>query len=280
MNFINNYKEKYTVKRICKVLKLPRSTYYEALIRVPSKRELETEHFREKLQEKFEDSNKCYGTIKLQGKLEFSGVPCSGKRIQRHMKALSIYSLVVKKYKSYSTKNSVPKKENILDRDFNWTDINQKCCTDVTYINFLKEGCTYLASVMDLYSRRIVVYAYGNHMAAELSVKAVENTCLNVTNLNGIILHSDLGIQCTIKEFKKIIADKGLIHDLSHKGNPCIESFHLILKKEEYVHKYPNLEYAQRVIFEFIESWYNRKRIHGALNYMTTVEFENLRKAT
>ncbi|WP_308165784.1 IS3 family transposase [Clostridium algidicarnis] len=280
---MNKYKGKYTVKRICKVLKFPRSTYYEALIRVPSKREIETEHFREKLQEEFEDSNKRYGAIKLQQKLQSSGIPCSVKRVQRHMKALNIHSLVVKKYRPHSTKNNVPEKENILDRDFNCTDINQKWCTDITYIHVLKEGWTYLASVMDLYSRRIVGYAYGKHITAELAVKAVENACLNVTNPNGIILHSDLGTQYTSKQFKKIIADKGLIHSFSRKGNPydnaCIESFHSILKKEEvYVHKYPNFEYAQRAIFEFIESWYNRKRIHGALNYMTPVEFENLRK--
>ncbi len=99
-------------------------------------------------------------------------------------------------------------------------------------------------------------------MTAELAIKAVENACLNGTNTNGIILHSDLGTQYTSKQFKQLMADEGLIHSFSRKSNPydnaCIESFHSILKKEEvYVHKYPNFEYAQRAIFEFIESWYN-----------------------
>lgn len=198
------------------------------------------------------------------------------------MKALNIHSIVIKKYKPHNTKNNVQEKDNILNRDFVATDINQKWCTDITYIHVFKDGWTYLASVMDLYSRKIVGYAYGKHMTAELAVKAVENACLNVSITKGIILHSDLGTQYTSKQFAQLIEDKGIIHSFSRKGNPydnaCIESFHSILKKEEiYINTYPHFEYAQRALFEYIESWYNRKRIHGALNYMTPVEFEKLR---
>lgn len=269
---------------MCKVLKFPRSTYYEALIRVPSKRELDNQVFRANIKNVYDESKKRYGAIKIHQKLVAAGIPCSIKRVQRHMKVLGIHSIVVKKYKPHSTKNTVPEKENILNRDFIATDINQKWCTDITYIHVLKEGWTYLASVMDLFSRKIVGYAYGKNMTAELAVKAVENACLNVTNTEGIILHSDLGTQYTSNQFQQLIAEKKLIHSFSRKGNPydnaCIESFHSVLKKEEvYVHKYIDFEHAQRALFEYIESWYNRKRIHSALNYMTRVEFEKLKKS-
>ena len=102
------------------------------------------------------------------------------------MKALNIHSIVIKKYKPHNTKNNVQEKDNILNRDFVATDINQKWCTEITYIPVLKDGWTYIASVMDLYSRKIVGYAYGKHMTAELAVKAVENACLNVSITKGI----------------------------------------------------------------------------------------------
>ena len=127
---------------------------------------------------------------------------------------------------------------------------------------------------MDLFSKKIIGYAYGTSMTADLAVKAVENACLNVKVTEGIILHSDLGSQYTSHEFENLLSSKGMIHSYSRKGNPydnaCIESFHSVLKKEEVNHcKYYNSNVARKAIFEYIESWYNRKRIHGSIGYMT-----------
>jgi len=107
------------------------------------------------------------------------------------MAAMNIRSIVIKKYKPHSTKNNSSERKNVSDRDFNVTAVNQKWCTDITYIYVLKERWTYLASVM-VYSRRIVGYAYGKHMTSDLAVKAVENASLNISTTEGIILHSDL----------------------------------------------------------------------------------------
>ena len=161
-----------------------------------------------------------------------------------------------------------------MNRDFEAAGINQKWCADITYIHTLKDGWTYLASVMDLYSKKIIGYAYGTSMTAELVVKSLENACLNVKSTKGIILHSDLGTQYTSQKFQELISKKEMIHSFSRKGNPydnaCIESFHSILMKEEINHnKYYDFNVARKAIFEFIESWYNRKRIHGAINDMT-----------
>ena len=111
-------------------------------------------------------------------------------------------------------------------------------------------------------------------MNTDLAVEAVENACLNVRNTKGIILQSDLGTQYTSYQFEKLMESKKIIHSFSRKGNPydnaSIESFHSILKKEEVNHKkYFDLNVAKVAIFEYIESWYNRKRIHGSINYMT-----------
>ena len=137
---------------------------------------------------------------------------------------------------------------------------------------------------MDLASKKIIGYAYSRKISAELAVKAVENACLNVKNTAGILLHSDLGTQYTSQLFEDMLASRNMVHSYSRKGNPydnaCIESFHSILKKEEINrNKYYDFKTAGKAIFEYIESWYNRKRIHGSINYMTPQEFEDAANA-
>lgn len=108
-----------------------------------------------------------------------------------------------------------------------------------TYIYTIKDGWTYRASVIDLYSKKIIGYAYGTSMTTELAIKAVENACLNVKDTKGIILHSDLGTQYTSIKFEDYLASKGIVYSFSSKGNPydnaCIESFHSILKRKRLI---------------------------------------------
>lgn len=197
------------------------------------------------------------------------------------MQKQGLRSVVIRKYKHYTNMVKIPKgKENIIARDLSTNTINEKWVTDITYIYVLKEGWTYLASVMDLHNRKIIGYAYGKHMTTELAIEAVKNACLNVKNTKGIILHSDLGSQYTTDLFENYLNKKGIIHSFSRKGNPydnaCIESFHSILKKEEiYLHTYKDFNEARIALFEYIESWYNRKRIHSALNFKTPQQVED-----
>ncbi len=171
------------------------------------------------------------------------------------MAGQGLRSIVVKKYNHHVDHGAVPDdKVNILKRDFKAETINQKWCTDITYIHVLKEGWTYLASVMDLCSRKIIGYAYGTSMTAELAVEAVKNACLNVRDTKGIILHSDLGSQYTSQAFENFLSGRGILHSFSRKGNPydnaCIESFYSVLKKEEiYLRTYRDSIKARRAIF-------------------------------
>ena len=117
-------------------------------------------------------------------------------------------------------------------------------------------------------------------MTAELAVEAVENACLNVKDTKRIILHSDLGSQYTSQAFEACLINKGILHSFSRKGYPydnaCIGSFHSVLKKEEiYLHTYQNFNEARRAIFEYIEGWYNRKRIHSSIGYLTPQQKED-----
>lgn len=269
------------MSQVCSALKFPRSTYYKALVRVPSNRQEEYKKFSHEVKQVYDDSKQRYGAVKICRILNGNGIPCSVKRVQRHMAKQGLRSVVVKKYNHHANHGVVPDdKANILGRDFEAETIYQKWCTDITCIHVQEEGWTYLVSVMDLCSRKIIGYAYGTTMTAELAVEAVKNACLNVRNTHGILLHSDLGSQYTSQVFESYLHSQGIRHSFSRKGNPydnaCIESFHSVLKKEEvYLHTYQDIKEAGRAIFEYIEGWYNRKRIHSAIGYMTPQQKED-----
>lgn len=105
-----------------------------------------------------------------------------------------------------------------MKQDFTATAINHKWCTDITYIHTQKDGWTYLASVMDFYSKKIICWSYGTSMTTDLAIKAVENACLNVDNPSGIILHSDLGSQYTSTLFESYLAKMKIHHSFSEKA--------------------------------------------------------------
>ena len=175
---------------MCKVLEINRSTYYKKINKVPSQRELDTQKLDAEIKQIYLDSKKRYGAPKIHKILLSTGRTVSLKRVQRRMASMGIRSIVIKKYRYYSDNQKVEKQENILNQDFTATGINQKWCTDITYIHTLKDGWTYLASVMDFFSKKIIGWAYGTHMTAELALKALKNACLNVETTEGIILQS------------------------------------------------------------------------------------------
>lgn len=145
-------------------------------------------------------------------------------------------SVVVKKYNHHTNHGTVPDdKENVRKRDFEAETINQKWCTNITYIHVQKEGWICLASVMDLCRREIIGYAYGTSITAELAIEAVRNACRNIRETKGILLHSDLGSQDTSQSFERFLNSREILHLFSRKGNPydnvCIESFHSVLEK-------------------------------------------------
>ena len=219
------------------------------------------------------------------------------------MRLLNVRSIVIKKFKNYKTNRKVKQLPNILKQDFKTASINEKWCGDITYIYVSGLGWTYLASVMDMHTNKIIGYSYSKNMDKELVIKAMKNALMNTrvkvkentkekenkentnikeTNIKKprLIFHSDLGSQYTSKEFNEFLKQKGIRHSYSNKGTPYdnakIESFHSLIKKEEiYVNRYKTFEQAKTRIFEYIESFYNRKRIHSSIGYLTPQEKED-----
>lgn len=267
---------------MCKVLKVSRSSYYQYLKKKPSKRDLENNNIAKAIIDIHKASKGRYGAHKIHASLNAIGVTISIKRTQRLMKKIGVKSIITKKYRPSTSKHKVEEKENILKRDFQAESINKKWVTDITYIHTIKDGWCYLASVMDLYSKKIIGYAMSKSIDTTLALQAVKNAVRLQKPTNNLILHSDLGCQYTSSAFKEYIVSTNLItHSFSSKGcpydNACIESFHASLKKEEVnLVTYLDFNSARLAIFEYIESWYNIRRLHSSIGYMTPQKCEDL----
>ena len=279
--FITEHKEEYPIATMCETLDIPRSTYYESLNRTESNRDRENREYTEKIIEIHDDSKKRYGAPKIYKALQKQGYTISLKRVQRLMKKAGIKSITVKKFRPTASKHNVEERENIIMRDFSTTTINEKWVGDITYIHTLRHGWCYLASVLDLHSKKVIGYSFSRSMTTEMVKKALENAYVTQKPSEGVIFHSDLGSQYTSEDFAKMIKEYKMVHSFSHKGSPydnaCIESFHAILKKEEVSHaQYLDFDSAKVELFKYIEGWYNRKRIHGSIGYLTPQEKEEL----
>jgi len=266
---------------MCDVLDVSKSTYYKSLDKTLSNRDRENIKLTNKIIEIHEASYKRYGAPKIHYLFKKAGYFVGLNRVQRLMKQADIRLITVKKFRPTPSKEKVVEHENILERDFSTKTINEKWVGDITYINTLRHGWCYLASILDLHSKKIVGYSFTRSMTTELIIKALENAYDTQKPGEGLIFHSDLGTQYTSDEFSQVIEKYKMTHSFSYKGSPydnaCMESFHAILKKEEVNHvQYIDDKSAELALFQYIEGWYNRKRIHGSIGYKTPQEMEDL----
>jgi len=267
---------------MCKVLGIARSEYYYQRNKKRNRYEEANEKLDKEIKEEYDKSKGRYGSPKIQKMLEKRGIKASQKRIARRMKKMGLRSITVKKYKPSGSKGKVDdrNKPNLLKQNFKAEGLREKLVSDITYIYTKEKGWTYLAIVMDLYSLSIIGYSYGETMDEELVMKAIKNARAKGRFKKGAIFHSDLGSQYTSNKVEKYLKELELVHSYSKKGYPydnaSMESFNAILKKEEVnLHVYKTVEEARRTIFEFIESWYNRRRIHSSIEYKVPSELEN-----
>jgi transposase InsO family protein len=265
---------------MCEVLAVPRSSYYDSLEKTVSKREQENQELTKEIQRIHLESKARYGAPKIHKTLLNSGFCLSLKRVQRLMRKAGIRSITKKKYRPCPSKEKVVQLENLLKRDFSTHTINEKWVADITYIPTVRNGWCYLASVLDLHSKKIVGYSFSRSMTSELVIEALQNACFSQKPQKGLILHTDLGSQYTSSEFTQHVQKHGIKQSFSQKGcpydNACIESFHAILKKEEVYHtQYKDYPAAKLAMFEFIEGWYNRNRIHSSIGYQTPQGIED-----
>ena len=231
----------------------------------------------------YENSKGRYGSLKIQKELEKRGIRARQKRVARRMKKMGLKSIIVKKYRPSGSKGKVDdtNKPNLLAQNFKAEGLREELVSDITYIYTKEKGWTYLAIVMDLYRMSIIGYSYGKTIDADLVIEAIKNVQKKGKFKEQAIFHSDLGSQYTSNKVEEYLKELGLRHSYSKKGYPydnaCMESFNAILKKEEVnLKEYETFDEAKMALFEFIEGWYNRKRIHSAIGYRIPYDIEKM----
>jgi putative transposase len=256
-----------------------RSGYYKWKDRPESERECQHKEWTDQVKEVFDESRKLYGSPKVTHKLNQQGIDISERTVTRIMKEQQWRSRTVKKYKATTnSKHDLPVHENVLNQEFTASKPNEKWVTDITYIPTM-EGWLYLASVMDLYSRKIVGWHMSDRMTKGLVLQALKQAHGRQQPDTAVLHHSDRGSQYASHDYQKQLQTYSMIGSMSRKGNcydnACIESFHSLIKKELiYLNKYQTREEAQKSIFEYIEVFYNNERIHSSIQYFTPADFE------
>lgn len=260
-------------------MNVSRSGYYKWRDRPESERERQHKEWTEQVKEVFDDSRQLYGSPKVTQKLNQQGVSISERTVTRIMKKQEWRSRTVKKYKATTnSKHSLPVQDNVLNQDFTASKPNEKWVTDITYVA-TGEGWLYLASVMDLYSRKIVGWHMSDRMTKELVLQALRQAYGRQQPDGEVLHHSDRGSQYASHDYQKQLQVYSMTGSMSRKGNcydnACIESFHSIIKKELiYLNKFETRAEAEKSIFEYIEVFYNNERIHSTIGYCTPSDFE------
>lgn len=228
----------------------------------------------------FENSKKIYGSPRITMELNKKDIKVSRPRVARMMRRARLRSIVKKKFKvTTNSGHKFPVPENILDRDFKPGILGAVWVSDITYIR-TRQGWLYLTTVIDLGDRKIIGWALSVTMKAiDTVIPAFKMARGNRPITQELIFHSDRGVQYACNEFRCLLEKNPfIIRSMSRKGNcwdnAVAESFFKTLKAEcVYQHKFTNKDQAALIIFEYIETWYNRKRLHSALGYLSPEEF-------
>lgn len=277
--FIDDHKDEFRIVKMCSVLGVSKSGYYAWVKRPLSNQAKRRITLAKEIKQVHVESRGLYGSPKIHRQLKKKGIDASERTVQRIMKDEEIRSRTRKKFKA--TTNSDHEKPiypNILNQDFTTTSPGEVWVSDITYV-WTSEGWLYLASVMDLYSRKIIGFHMGSRLTKELVLTALERAMINQPPKEGLIHHSDRGSQYASHEYTNKLKEANIEISMSRKGNcydnACIESFHSALKKELiYQQKYRTRDEAEMSIFEYLIGFYNSIRIHSSLDYLSPSEFE------
>ena len=279
--FIDVEKAMYPLWLLCRVLRVSRSGYYAWRDRKPSRRALEDEQLRPKVAEAFKTGRGTYGSPRVRDELVDLGFEVGRRRVARLMRELDLQGVTPRKFRVTTDSNHRhPIAANVLDRNFEASRPNEKWVTDITYI-WTSEGWLYLATVMDLYSRRIVGWSTANHLRTDLCLDALQMAIRQRTNIKGLVHHSDRGVQYASDRYRDALKAQGIECSMSRRAscwdNAVAESFFGTLKNE-LIYRRPWLDRASALdaISEYIEVFYNRIRRHSTIGNISPAKFEEM----
>lgn len=264
---------------MCSVLKVSRSRYYDWRKNPLSKRAVENVDLTEKIKAVFIEGRYNYGARCIQNRLVQRGITISRKRVAKLMKKAGLSPKTKRTFKvTTDSRHTLPIAPNLLQRQFHVTQPNRYWAGDITYIP-TASGWLYLATVMDLYSRKIVGWSMDTSMKANLVNDALTMALWRRKTGKGLIWHTDRGSQYCSTSHRCILKDHGIVQSMSRKGdcwdNATSESFFSTLKRELVVKSdFVDQKQAAKAIFEYIEVFYNKIRAHSTIGYLAPTEFE------
>ena len=270
------------MKKMCQVLKVSRSGYYGWTQRAASDRQQCREQLLEQIKQVHHESRRLYGSPRVHAQLKKQGVEVCENTVARIMKNAGIFSRLRRRFIARTTDSNHVHAvaANVLDRRFEPKQLNSAWCTDITCV-WTNQGWLYLAVVMDLCSRRIIGWSMAEHVKAQLCIDALTMALQQRRAGKGLVHHSDRGVQYACEDYQALLESRGMICSMSRSGNcydnAAMESFFSSFKRELIYQRqspYATHAEARSEIFEYIECWYNRHRLHSSLGYMSPVQFE------
>jgi putative transposase len=275
-------KASHSIPLLCKLLGVSRSGYYAWRNRPPSKRARFDAVLSEKIETIHRNSRATYGAPRVHAELRAIGIRCGRKRVARLMRQAKLRGCLrgrrMKTTHRISLRQAAP---DLVGRNFSSVEPDRLWVADITYVRS-REGFIYLAFILDVCSRKVVGWSMATHLRAELVVDALQMAIARRKPAPGLVHHSDRGAQYTSLSFGKRLEDKGLVPSMGRSGsahdNALAESFVATLKTELlYRSSWPTRQVARTAIFEYIEGFYNTRRRHSALGYLSPAEFEEVR---
>ena len=272
------------VAKACTLLKMSRSAFYASLDRPPCERARRDAELTEVIAACHQASRGTYGAPRIRKDLHDAGVRIGRKRVARLMAGAGLVGVCARRSRQTTIAGAEVRALNIIDRVFgpdSW-ELDQAWCGDITYIRTW-EGWAYLATVIDLASRRVVGWAIADHMETSLVADALRMAIADRQPAAGLIFHADRGSQYTSREFRQLLADHHLTQSLSRRGqcwdNAVAESW-FATYKNELVDRgvWPNLAVLRTATFDYIEVFYNRQRRHSALDGLSPAHYEKTRQ--
>ena len=268
------------ISELCQFLEVSRAGYYRWRDDPIGKREQEALKLDVIIRRLFAEHKERYGAERIRSCLKDQGMRVSVERVAKRMKLMNLKAQARRKYKVTTDSNHAkPISPNLLLQDFSAAGPNQKWVSDITYIR-TDEGWLYLCVIIDLFSRAVIGWHMSSRMTADLVNKSLMMALFRRGFPQGVIIHTDRGSQYCSRSFQDLIKKEGLVSSMSAKGccydNAACESFFHSLKVElVYTLRYQTRREANASLFEYIEAYYNHKRKHSTLNYMTPMQFES-----
>ena len=280
----------HNVKRACELLQVSRSAYYADRVGRPSHRVQRDAVLTGKIIEIHDESTQTYGSPRVHRELRAHGERCSRKRVARLMQAADRHGRIPRRWK----KTTIPdpdaaQRPDLIGRDFaidpdHPGQLDRRWCGDITYIHTW-QGWLYLATVIDLASRRVVGWATADHLRTDLIAEALTDAVNRRRPAPGVVFHSDRGCQYTSVQYANLARDLGVTLSVGRKGqcwdNAVAESFFATVKTE-LIHRraWPTRKAATSALFDYIEGWYNTRRRHSTLGYLSPANFESTHATT